>query len=370
MRVLIAPDKFKGTLTAHAAANALARGWKRVRPRDELVLLPISDGGDGFGAVLAGFTEAKPVRTITVDAAGRRCAARWWWESASRTAIIESARVIGLAMLPTGRFHPFEMDTRGLAAVLRAAARRGARECIIGIGGSATNDGGFGLACGLGWRFFNCDGVSIEQWTKLNELVRVGPPQECCWPGRITVAVDVRNRLLGPQGCTRVYGPQKGIQSNQFARADACLRQLARVMCAQSGRDFSGEPGAGAAGGLGFGLAAFAGAKLESGFELVARTAGLASELRRADLVITGEGSLDRSTLMGKGVGELAARCAALGKPCVALGGRRSNQRALAGRFLFAKALTDLTSPEQALADAGSWLEVLAGKAAREMALA
>jgi len=369
MRVLIAPDKFKGTLTAHEAAAAMARGWKRARPQDELVLLPISDGGDGFGEVFAEFINAKPVRTITVDAAGRRCVARWWWAASSRTAIVESARVIGLAMLSAGRFHPFEMDTRGLAQVLRAAAKRGARQCIVGIGGSATNDGGFGLATGLGWKFFNRRGDIIRNWTGLNELVRCEAPVKRNWPRRITVAVDVRNPLLGRQGSTRVYGPQKGVRADQFVRAEICLRQLAKVMRLKLGRNAAREPGAGAAGGLGFGLVAFAGAKLEPGFELVARTVKLDAQLRRADLVVTGEGSLDRSTWMGKGTGELAARCRAMGRPCVALGGQLSHRRTLAARFAFLGALTDLTSPELALADAGKWLEALSERAASDIVL-
>ena len=162
MRILIIPDKFKGTLTAEAAAEAIARGWRKARPQDALDLLPMSDGGDGFGEVISRLLAAKVQTIKTVDAAHRPCLAKWWWEPKTKTAIVESATVIGLAMLPSKQFHPFDLDTFGMAAVLRAAAAKGARRCLIGIGGSATNDAGFGLARGLGWEFLDPDGLHIN----------------------------------------------------------------------------------------------------------------------------------------------------------------------------------------------------------------
>ena len=154
-RILIVPDKFKGTLTAHAAAQAIAQGWREVHPADALELLPMSDGGDGFGEVLAGLLSVTARTVDTVDAAGRPCAAARWWDAAQRTAIIESARVVGLALLPPRQFHPFALDTSGLGALLRAVLTEGASRCLVGIGGSATNDGGFGLARAVGWRFLD-----------------------------------------------------------------------------------------------------------------------------------------------------------------------------------------------------------------------
>lgn len=365
--LLIAPDKFKGTLTAAEAARAMARGWRRARPKDQLSLLPISDGGDGFGNVLAELRGAKSLRSVAVNAAGRRAAVRWWWDAAGKTAIIESARVIGLAMLPKGKFHPFELDTRGLGMVLRAAAKRGARQCVLGIGGSATNDGGFGMARELGWRFLDRKGGAIERWTDLSRLSRIEAPRERMWPGRIIVAVDVQNRLLGPRGSTRVYGPQKGMRDQDFPKAEGALRQLARVVRREFGSDFAAQPGAGAAGGLGFGLAAFFGAKLTPGFKLIAREAKLNALLKQTNMVITGEGQLDRSTLMGKAAGELAACCRKLGLPCVALGGSVSDQQLLAKHFTRIGALTDLTSAASAIAKPKVWLARLAFAAAREV---
>src|SRR6476619_671332 len=173
LKVLSCPDKFKGTLTASEAAQAIAAGWRRARPEDDLQLLPMSDGGDGFGELVSSLLKAEPQTVKTVDAAHRPCEAVWWWHSPTRTAIVESARVIGLAQLPPGKYHPFELDTQGLGAVLKAALNRGAVRCLVGIGGSATNDGGFGLACALGWQFFSTHDEKIVRWTELRTLAQV-----------------------------------------------------------------------------------------------------------------------------------------------------------------------------------------------------
>jgi glycerate 2-kinase len=360
VNVLIIPDKFKGTLSAAAAAEAIGRGWGKARPGDALELRPMTDGGDGFGVVMGDLLGARRQTAKTVDAAHRPCAARWWWEAGSKTAILESAAVIGLAMLPPGRFNPFELDTFGLGRVLEAAARRGARRCLVGIGGSATNDGGFGVARALGWEFLDRAGNSIRQWTDLRALARVRAPKDRRWPREVVVAVDVQNPLLGAQGASRIYGPQKGLRPEDFRVAEACLRRLAKVVAAQTWRVFARAPGAGAAGGLGFGLPAFLGARLEPGFDLYARQASLDRHLRWADVVITGEGALDDSTLMGKGVGQVAQRCRRLRIPCIGLAGV-VNARA-AGRGMFAQlhALSDLAGIGPAKAKPAFWLQRLA----------
>src|ERR1051326_259221 len=212
LKLLISPDKFKGTLTAHAAASAMAAGWKSARPYDELELLPISDGGDGFGEMLSILLQAQLQTAKAVDAAHRPCEASWWWPPASQPAIIESARVIGLAQLPPGKYHPFELDTEGLGMLLQAAAAKGAARCLVGIGGSATNDGGFGLARALGWQFFSTHDEKIVRWTELRTLAQVRPPEILRPFKSLIVAVDVQNPLLGANGCTRIYGPQKGLR--------------------------------------------------------------------------------------------------------------------------------------------------------------
>jgi len=365
LRILIIPDKFKGTLSAGAAARAIATGWRKARRQDSLDLLPMTDGGDGFGEVISGLLRAKVQCLETVDAAHRPCFTRWWWEPRTKTAIIESAAIIGLAMLPPKEFHPFELDTFGLGAVIRAAAAKGARRCLMGIGGSATNDAGFGLARSLGWKFLDRNGSVIEQWTGLDKLEKIHVPSPRYRLRRVTVAVDVQNQLLGSRGATRVYGPQKGLRSKDFVRAERCLGRLAKVIKKDFGRDLARIPGAGAAGGLGFGLMAFLGARSEPGFDLFARQAAVERHLQSADLVIIGEGAIDSSTFMGKGVGQIAARCRKQGIPCVALAGFVSPEARKQKLFAQIHGLTDLTSVRQAKVKPAYWLERLAMRVAR-----
>jgi glycerate kinase len=368
MRVLIVPDKFKGTLTARQAATAIAAGWRRARPKDELDLLPLCDGGDGFGEVISHLLGARPVRTRTVDAAHRPETVTWWWDARTRTAVIETARVIGLAMLPRGRFHPFALDTYGVGAVLRAAARRGARHCLVGIGGSATNDGGFGMARALGWKFFDRAGGELTEWTALHRLASVHPPAKRLLIPELIVAVDVQNPLLGRAGASRVYGPQKGLRAEEMATAEANLRRLATVMHRQSKRAWHRHPGAGAAGGLGFGLQAFAGGKFAPGFDLYARLARLQPRVRAAEFVVTAEGRIDRSSLMGKGPGGVAALARRLGRPCLGLGGAVSDRPKVLRRFTAAHALTpDFVPLNKALRRPAESLRALAAHVARSL---
>lgn len=365
LKLLIVPDKFKGTLTARAAARAIARGWRTVRPHDSISLLPMTDGGDGFGEVMSDLLGAKIQQVKTLDAAHRPISARWWREST--TAIIESATAIGLARLPAGKFHPFTLDTTGLAAVIRAASRNGTTRCLMGIGGSATNDGGFGLARALGWEFLNRTGRPIERWTDLIALASLRPPRRRRWFKQLIVAMDVQNPLLGPRGATRIYGPQKGLHPEDFKLAEACLKQLARVARLTFGHDFAKEPGAGAAGGLGFGLRIFLGARLVPGFELFSRHSALERQLRSADLVITGEGAIDDSTLMGKGTGQIAKRCQQLQIPCIGMAGQVSDNVKRKSLFTQTHALTDLTTLELAQARPAYGLERVAAAAAKEI---
>src|SRR5947209_15604789 len=197
LKVLIIPDKFKGTLTARQAAEAMAAGWRTARPQDELELLPMSDGGDGFGQILSDLLQAEPQPVKTVDAAHRPGEACWWWHSRTKTAIVEAAQAAGLAQLPTGKYHPFELDTQGFGELLKAAVAKGATRCLAGIGGSATNDGGFGMAYALGWQFFGKHDEKIVRWTELRTLAQVRPPDHIRLFDEFVVAVDVQNPLLG-----------------------------------------------------------------------------------------------------------------------------------------------------------------------------
>ncbi|HVR37040.1 MAG TPA: glycerate kinase [Methylomirabilota bacterium] len=368
LKLLVLPDKFKGTLTAPQAADAITRGWRRARPDDRIEPLPMSDGGDGFGDVMRHLLHARPRKLRTRDAAHRPCQTEWHWNGQNRTAIIESARIIGLSMLPPGKYHPFDLDTFGLGAAITAAIQAGAQRCLIGIGGSATNDAGFGMARALGWKFLDADDRLIERWTELERLQRLVPPESGRPPGRmrVQVAVDVRNPLLGPNGCSRVYGPQKGLRPDDFPRAEAALSRLAAVVKRELKQDHARRPGAGAAGGLGFGLMTFLNAEPIPGFALFARHANLEQKLRKAGLVITGEGAIDRSSVMGKGVGEIARLCKKHGVHCIALGGMIDDPRVTRRHFAALHGLTDLTSSKNARRRPEYWLERLAWTTARQ----
>ena len=369
LRVLIVPDKFKGTLTAQKAAAAIARGWSSVRAADTVELLPMSDGGDGFGIVLGALLKAETRVTKTVDAAHRPISAEWWWEPKSATAIIEAARANGLAQLPRGKFHPFELDTFGLGAVMQDAASAGAKRCVMGIGGSATNDGGFGVARALGWEFLNAKSAALDRWTDLHSLTQIKIPQREKWFEDFSVAVDVNNPMLGATGCTRVYGPQKGLKETDFEFSERCLGTLAGLAEQELHLKTAATPGAGAAGGLGFGLATFFGAKLEPGFALFAQLADLHVRLAAADLIITGEGAIDEQTLMGKGVGELAMLCRQLGKPCIGLAGVVTDEPKARKFFYDVRAIVSMTSADDARANAARWLEEIARLGASSLVL-
>ncbi len=370
-RVLICPDKFKGTLTASQAADAIAAGWSQARPADELALLPISDGGDGFGELLSHHLGAEERVSATVDAAHRPISASWWWSPERRTAIVESARVIGLAMLPPGAFHPFDLDTFGLGLLLRQIRLLKPRCWIIGLGGSATNDAGFGLARALGWRFLDKSGAEIERWPHLTRLNRVvGHSTRQRPTGTVLFAVDVRNPLLGRRGATRIYGPQKGIHPEDFKPAEAAHARLVRVLTDdyRALGHVASWPGAGAAGGLGFGLSTFFGGALENGFELFANHVELGRRILDADLVITGEGAIDETTLsMGKGVGGVARICRRVNRPCFGLAGWVREPERAARKFTAVHAIVPgLASLEEAQRDAAKWLTELARRVAAQ----
>lgn len=365
-RVVIVPDKFKETLTAVEAARAIARGWRRVRPEDRLELIPMSDGGDGFGETIALQEKGRRRRLKTVNAAGQSIWSPWWWVSRSRMAIIETARVVGLTQLPAGKFHPFDLDTYGLGIFISKILEREIVErLLIGLGGSATNDGGFGMARSLGWQFRGGNGEWIVRWTELTALESIVSPIRRAKGWEVVVAVDVQNPLLGVEGASRIYGPQKGLRERDMDLAEACLSRLSECFQKQTGRLESHRPGAGAAGGLGFGCYAFLDGKSRSGFEVFAESARLDRRLSQADLVLTGEGSVDRSSLMGKGVGQVAKWCRDHQKPCIALGGKASQSLAASFWKLYA-IVPEVAEKREAFEKPRRCLSQLAEKAARE----
>lgn len=350
MRVLVAPDKFKGSLTATEAARFMARGVRRAWPGATVEMIPLSDGGEGFLEAMAKGSPGRWVRVPGVrDALGRVAGGRYLWWPKSSTALIALAEVAGWRGLRAADRDPTRTSTFGVGQLLLAAAAKGARRIVVGLGGSATNDGGTGLARALGFKFLDRHGRDLpEGGAALKTLARVVPPDRFILP-EVVAAVDVSNPLFGPSGASRVFGPQKGATRAQVRALDLALRRLAE----RTHPELASVPGAGAAGGTGFGLMAFAGARVESGFEVVAAALGLESRLRAADLVLTGEGSLDEQTGWGKGPERLRQMAVRAGVPVVAFAGRVERHGFPAAFGLAPRPC----SVEEGMRRAGEWLE-------------
>ncbi|HZP89627.1 MAG TPA: glycerate kinase [Actinomycetota bacterium] len=326
MRVLVAPDKFRGTLAAAAAARAIAAGWRRVRPSDRVEEVPMADGGEGtLDAMLSALGgERRRVRVRgplgdPVDAAFGLTAER------PARAIVEMAAASGLALVSERRRSPLRASTYGTGELIRAACRAGAREVIVGLGGSATTDAGAGMAQALGVRLVDAGGRDIGSGGgSLLDLagIDVGGLDPVVRRVRFVAACDVEAPLTGPRGAAAVFGPQKGASPGDVEVLDRALAHLAAIVHRDLGLDLRDLPGAGAAGGLGAGLVAFLGAHLRPGVEVVMEAAGLPDRIEAADLVITGEGSFDAQSLLGKVAGGVIRTAREAGVPVVVLCGR------------------------------------------------
>jgi len=319
MRVLFAPDKFKGSLTALEAAAAMARGWRAVWPEAEAVVRPVADGGDGSLEVLQAALGGEWKSCTARDARARPREVPWLWQPGTRTAWIETARVVGLAELAEEDRDPLSATSAGVGDVLQAAISEGARQVFVCLGGVATNDAGCGMAEALGARFLDDSGRAIDPLPRA--LLRVARMQSVSVKAKIIGLTDVTNPLLGPEGASRVFGPQKGATPEEVGRLDEILRHVVNVAQRNLGAPDPMTPGAGAAGGLGYGLLAFAGGKLAPGFETIANCTDLSAAISSCDLVVTGEGRLDEQTSAGKAPAGVAKLARQHGKPVIALVG-------------------------------------------------
>ncbi len=332
MRILVAMDKFKGSLSAAEAGGAVVRGLRAVFPQAEFDLCPIADGGEGTADAVVAALGGSWVSVRAHDAIGREIEARYGivTRDGRKEAVMEMSAASGLALVSDQPLNPRIASTFGTGEMMLDALRREAGRITIGIGGSATNDGGIGMAAALGFQFLDADGGPVSSLPGDFESVRsIRRPAQ---PMReVLTACDVRNPLLGPQGATAVYGPQKGVRDIAFF--ESRLERLAEIIRLDLGTDFRDVPGAGAAGGLGFGLMSFCGARLLPGFELVADVTGLRSRMERADLVVTGEGRLDGQTLHGKGPDGVAEMARSLGKKTAGIAGVIEPSEALGSRF-------------------------------------
>jgi glycerate kinase len=324
MKIIVAPNAFKGSLSATQAAKAIALGVREVFPDAEVVEIPVADGGEGTVEALVSANHGTYEWVNVEGPLGDPVLASYGLIEGRRTAVAELASASGYVLVPAGMRDPRKTSTYGFGQLLEAARRSGAKSVIAGIGSSATNDGGAGMAQALGYRFLDAAGRELPRGgAALVRLERID--DSGVNPGwrsvQVLVACDVTNPLTGPEGASAVYGPQKGADPVAVRLLDRALGHLADVIEREYGKQVRDIPGAGAAGGTGAGLMAFLDAKLVSGAGLVVDASGLDKALRGAQLVITGEGRADSQTAYGKAPGEVARRAQAAGIPTVLLAG-------------------------------------------------
>lgn len=304
MKIVLAPDSFKGCLTAVEVCDALEKGIRRRFPEAEVVKVPMADGGEGTVQSLVDVSGGKVIEKTVHDPLGRRVKSFFGMMGDGRTAVIEMAAASGLPLLRQGERNPRLTSTIGTGELILEAIAMGARRVIMGIGGSATNDGGRGMAEALGVKFIGSDGNALGEpgGAALHDLasIDVSGLDERLAGVEFIVACDVDNPLTGPRGASAVYGPQKGATPADVEYLDAALANYALVVKRQLGKDVSEAPGAGAAGGLGAGLMTFCNASLRRGVEIVVEATGLTAKCKGADLVISGEGRTDFQTKFGK----------------------------------------------------------------------
>jgi glycerate kinase len=369
MRILIAPDKFKGALNAREVAENIAKGLRDVLPDAEIEIVPMADGGEGTAEAICEARGGSWLKCKAHDPIGREIEARYGWIEDGKLAMMEMSEAAGMRRLTENERDPVHATTFGVGEMILDAANRGANEIIIGLGGSATNDGGWGMARALGYRF-DYEHEQEKDSARVGHLVdlsRIETPQDLKLP-EIIAAVDVRNPLLGENGATRVFGPQKGASKDELKVLEQALNRLAEVVAENFGFDYRDKPGTGAAGGLGFGLMSFCGATIRPGFDVVAEAVGLESKMKNADVVITGEGSLDRQTLEGKTPAGVARLARKLGKKVFAIVGRDNGDRQVDELFdeVHELARPDMREKEQ-MKHAGELLREKARDLAQEL---
>ena len=337
MRIVVAPNAFKGSLSALEAASAIAEGIRIAAPDADLVLVPIADGGDGTVDALVAAMQGERRRLRVRGPLGNPVEAEYGLIDSGSTAVIEMAKAAGLALVPKEKRDPRITTTYGVGELLQQAYDAGARHFIVGIGGSATNDGGAGMAQALGYHLLDENGLELPPGgLAVRRLARihVGGVHANWKEAKLNVACDVTNPLTGPRGASAVYGPQKGATAEMVAELDGALHHFAEIIRRDLGVDVEQLPGAGAAGGLGAGLVAFLGARLQPGAEMVMEALHLDERLTGAQLVITGEGRLDSQTArFGKGPAAVARHAKNAGIPVVAIGGSVADETEL--RLLF-----------------------------------
>jgi len=323
MRILLAPDKFKQSLDASQVAASIQAGFSRVFPDAQFDVSPIADGGEGTAAVFKNALKGEEIRVASHDAQGRAIDASYMWFADKKLAVMEMSEASGLWRLGDTELNPLHATTYGTGEMIAHAVTHGAKQIYVTLGGSATNDGGVGLAHALGWKFLDTtenemDDPKPANFMMIRRIIRPEKPLGC----EITALCDVTNPFLGEKGATRVYGPQKGATPAMMETLESGLTHIADLARKQVGCDFRETPGAGAAGGLGYGLLTFCDATITQGFGVIAPILNLGEKIAQSDLVITGEGKIDGQSQQGKGPVEVAKLARSLGKPVIAFAGK------------------------------------------------
>ncbi|MDH3608914.1 MAG: glycerate kinase [Gammaproteobacteria bacterium] len=329
-KIVIAPDSFKGNLTSLQVAGCLEKGIKRVLPKIKCVKIPMADGGEGTVQSMVDAAKGKFVKKRVKGPAGKIVTAKYGWLAKDKIAVIEMAEASGLPLVKGREKNPLKTTSYGTGQLILDAIDKGAKKIIIGIGGSATNDGGVGMAQALGVRFLNASGKEIKELGSGGMIAKVARIDTQAIDSRVSktkivVACDVENPLFGKKGASHVFGPQKGATPKMVQQLDENLKNLSKLMKRDLKKDVGRMPGAGAAGGLGAGLVAFAGAKLQSGVDIVVQATNLAKYIKGADLVLTGEGRVDFQTAFGKTPSGVAKAAKKHNVPVIAIGGALSD---------------------------------------------
>lgn len=333
MKIIVSPDSFKGSCSAIEVANSIEKAIYDVDRTVDVVKMPVADGGEGTIDAITSCVPSTIYEMEICDPMGKRAMAKYAVIDNGDTAIIEMAQASGLPMVPVEERNPLLATTYGTGQLMKDALDKGVKKMIIGIGGSATNDGGAGMLMALGASFRNIKGEEIALGgAALAELVEIDLSEfdSRIYDVEITVACDVTNPLTGENGASYVYGPQKGATPEMVKELDAALTYFAKLSAKGFGEDYSTYPGTGAAGGLGFALIAYCKAKFAAGIDIVLNVSGFEKELADADLVITGEGRIDGQSVQGKVLYGIGTRAKAKNVPVIAVGGAvRSDSEAL-----------------------------------------
>jgi len=305
MNVLIAVDKFKGSLTTFEASSIIKSAIHQENPNYNVMTFPMADGGDGFSKVLKFYLKTKTVSINTLDPLHRKIRGHYEWDVESKTAIIELAVASGIVLLEKKELDPLSTSTFGTGLLISHAIKKGAKKILLGLGGSATNDGGMGIACALGYIFKDALGKELKPCgASLNQITSIIPPSNRTKVA-FTIACDVTNPLFGKNGAAYIYAPQKGANPQQVKILDEGLKNFSKVLLKETGLNVSSIPGVGAAGGVSAFFVSCQKAELVKGIDLVLKYSGIKKHIKKANLLITGEGKIDNQSLNGKVVGSL-----------------------------------------------------------------